>query len=607
MSVAYWRKTGMTQRLLLLLIISFTLVLLVAALMSSFYLQREQRAIYLDQQQAQVEQLVGRISKHYEQRMVLLENQAILLASSLDDLSRVEVLLQAFLSGQHFTDYLLLDAEGVALLDVPQVSGRRGTDYSYREFIREVMQTRQAVSSGPVFGTVSGLPSIFFIQPVKNPQGELVAMLVGRNGLEQEPLFESIRREFDVYGGRLVILDRQHQLFITATEPDLILQPLSRRQGSLLLEAVLRGETSGQVRAQDGRNWLYAHGDMSALQWSLIKMAPEAAVLGPFRVLQQHFLQMLLLMFVVIALLTGWIMQQMLRPVRRAINQLHAVLVMDKQDYEPLDAGLQDEIGQLLHAFDEVEALRRQQVKTKDELISVVSHELRTPLTSIHGALALMRPALAQQHYSQVAELLEIAQRNTGRLTHRVNDLLDMAALDSGQLSMAIKHQPLQPLIQRACSEVQCTAAMRQINLVQDVELEPPVLVSVDAERFLQVLTNLLSNAIKFSPEQTRVVISVASQSECVQVRVCDQGPGIPEHFRNQLFKRFSQLDPSDRRMHAGTGLGLAISRQLALAMHGDLGFYPNEHGGSCFYVELPVMQDNNSQKGSHKADARCA
>ncbi|MGR8935609.1 MAG: PAS domain S-box protein, partial [Gammaproteobacteria bacterium] len=226
----------------------------------------------------------------------------------------------------------------------------------------------------------------------------------------------------------------------------------------------------------------------------------------------------------------------------------------------------------------------------KKEFISTVSHELRTPLTAIRGSLELLLGGAGGALEPLAKELLEIAGSSVDRLILLVNDILDMEKLESGGMKFDLQPQALMPLVEQAVVANQAYAKQYGTFLQITSGLSDLTAV-VDTDRFIQVLTNLLSNAAKFSPAGQPVEIYLNRFDGKVRVTVADQGPGIPDAVKDQLFKKFSQLEHSDSQRKGGTGLGLCISKALIERMGGSIGLDSEVGSGSRFYMELPIYQ----------------
>lgn len=238
--------------------------------------------------------------------------------------------------------------------------------------------------------------------------------------------------------------------------------------------------------------------------------------------------------------------------------------------------------------------------RMKNEFISTVSHELRTPLTAISGALGIIVNGAAGAIPDTATKMLNIAHKNSLRLIHLVNDLLDMEKLAAGKMHFELKAQTIVPIIMQSIEANAAYAAQYNVQFVLENHVREDLRVNVDAQRLQQVLANFLSNAAKFSPPDSVIILSVEDIHNTVRVSVTDRGPGIPEEFRARIFQKFSQADSSDSRQKGGTGLGLAICKEIIERMGGKVGFISEPGNGSKFYFDLPCEEGARLNSVNH-------
>ena len=216
-------------------------------------------------------------------------------------------------------------------------------------------------------------------------------------------------------------------------------------------------------------------------------------------------------------------------------------------------------------------------------LFSSVTHDLRTPLASIKASASGLLDRSASYTSEQRDEMIQTVVEEADRLNRIVANLLDLARMRSGTLAPTREIVWIHDLVnsvlarmRRALSEV-----VVRVNLRDDL----PAL-DADHLQLDQVLTNILENAARFSPQGREILISAAPWHDSVQIRVADQGPGIPPEAREQVFEEFYRKDSGPGR--GGTGLGLAIARAIILAHGGRIWAESSPSGGAAIVFELP-------------------
>ncbi len=227
----------------------------------------------------------------------------------------------------------------------------------------------------------------------------------------------------------------------------------------------------------------------------------------------------------------------------------------------------------------------RELTQMKDDVVATVSHELRTPITSIRGFIELLLDAQSDLTESQM-RMLHTIERNAEQLQRVAEDLLADPGAGRG-LRVAFTELDLSRLAEEAVHAIQTSATVAGIVLTIDPGDEVPIF--GDPTRLHQLLGNLLSNAIKFSPRGGRVHVIVDNADSYARVQVLDEGPGIPEGERDQLFERFYRLASSTEMGVPGTGLGLAIAKSVAEAHEGFVDIVDTPGWSTTFRVFLPL------------------
>jgi PAS domain S-box-containing protein len=239
----------------------------------------------------------------------------------------------------------------------------------------------------------------------------------------------------------------------------------------------------------------------------------------------------------------------------------------------------------------------------KDEFLATLSHELRTPLNAILGWSQILR---TRDHLDEeVAEALEVIERNARMQTQLIEDLLDMSRIISGKIRLDVQQVDLQDVIKAAIASVRHSADAKNIRLL--VMLDPlagPV--RGDPGRLQQCFWNVLSNAIKFTPKGGKVQVALERVNSHVEICIVDNGPGINPEFLPHIFERFRQADASTTRNHGGLGLGLSIVKHLVELHGGKVRARSSGEGqGASFAIELPITVVQQAELQSNREHPR--
>ena len=259
-----------------------------------------------------------------------------------------------------------------------------------------------------------------------------------------------------------------------------------------------------------------------------------------------------------------------------SFNQMASQIDASRRE---LEAGVQD----ARRAREEAEAANR----AKSDFLAVMSHELRTPLNAIGGYAQLLEMGIHGPVTDAQRDALGRINRSQAHLLSLINDVLNFAKIDAGQVEFHVTDVPLDDVM----SELEAIVAPQVRAKEQRLEMpecDGDLRVRADRDKLRQILLNLVSNAVKFTPESGRIVLDCARAGNALTIRVSDTGIGIPEDRMRSIFEPFVQAGRALNRTHEGVGLGLAISRDLARAMEGDITVESEVGRGSVFTLTLP-------------------
>ncbi len=255
-------------------------------------------------------------------------------------------------------------------------------------------------------------------------------------------------------------------------------------------------------------------------------------------------------------------------------------------------------IGRLL-VFQDVSE-EKELEEMRESLSSMIVHDLRSPLTSVLGGLKLIEEiALGEGADDMAVQAMKIAQRSCNSLLLLIDSLMDISQLETGSLPLEHAPAPLAPLVHKVAASLSPLAMERGVILKEAVPDLP--LVAIDDDKIRRVFINLIDNALKFSPVGGEIIITAkqidADGRELVQCTVSDQGPGIPNEFKEKIFDPFMQVRNPAYKGQQGSGLGLAFCKLAVEAHGGRIWIETPPDGGSRFHFTLPVAQIQDFEK----------
>ncbi len=449
------------------------------------------------------------------------------------------------------------------------------------------------------FATVSGvrlIPSLQRLAAIsRTNQSELLQLWVsGAGSAELQGLLVDTAEQT---GTRILVVDADAEEIIldTVAGDDWVgdtFTQIERPQG-VVLPNTGRGSLFGRFVAPDDSTWLVFAEPNPELGRALIFYAEPEPTASAF--FSEFFTRPLaiagLLALLLSVLLAIVISRSVAGPLRQMAKAAQGIAGGDYDQRVPPEGP--EEVQRVAESFNSMAAQVKSTQAAQREFVANVSHDLKTPITAISGWSQAMLDGAASTPDEQARAAMTIYSE-AGRMDRMVNQLLELARLESGQLELARQPVDLGRLLADVQRSFEPQAQSNGVELALDVVPVPPVL--GDPDRLAQVFTNLVDNALTYTPAGGRVTLSAAPAGAWVEAAVSDTGLGIPPEEQARIFERFYRVEKSRTRDHDhGSGLGLAIVRELVSAHGGQVRLESTPGEGATFTVRLPAIASGGS------------
>ncbi|MBC7997305.1 MAG: PAS domain S-box protein [Leptolyngbya sp.] len=229
---------------------------------------------------------------------------------------------------------------------------------------------------------------------------------------------------------------------------------------------------------------------------------------------------------------------------------------------------------------------RKNAERMKRDFVSMLSHDLRSPLNSIQAFFWMVREKVYGELSEKGMQKAKGLESTTTWLIEMISDLLDIDRFEAGLFNLEISDVSLKSLVEKANDALGALADNDNIKVILPTN---DIIVNIDGDLFMRVITNLLSNAIKFSPPNSQVEVVIENRHNLVELRIIDHGSGISEEDQKTVFDRFKQVKGTGIKNKRGSGLGLAVSKAIVDQHRGTIGVTSVPGEGSTFWVRLPA------------------
>ncbi|MEJ2561618.1 MAG: HAMP domain-containing sensor histidine kinase [Anaerolineales bacterium] len=386
---------------------------------------------------------------------------------------------------------------------------------------------------------------------------------------------------------RIIILDGMGSVLVDS-RPGARKIPQDMQQTIVQSDSIERGKFGTLISG----SWIFVSTRISNGRW-VVLAAPSNSLrrLSTWgNELIQPLLRMGILALVISALLAWLIARWVAAPWSKAAGAARAVAAGDYE--QRIESGGPLEAENMALAFNDMVARVQSSRRSQRDFVANVSHELKTPLTSIQGFAQAILDGTAEDRQT-IEHAAQVIFDESDRLRRLVEDLLDLARLDAGQVEFQREPVMLEKLVQSVMDRLDLRARENKIELHNQLPVLPTIV--GDGDRLAQVFTNLIDNAVDHSPEGGKVTLSADLENGWISIHVADQGPGIPAEELSRIFERFYQLEKSRTTgKKRGAGLGLAISREIVQLHGGRLVAESTLGHGSRFTVRLPIVRPDD-------------
>ena len=490
--------------------------------------------------------------------------------------------------------------------------------YPELQYYADAIKENKYFWSKPYINAVYPVPLVTFAGPIRDRNGNLIGIVNGDINIRDLNLNQQIAFKD---GGYSVFVTQEGILLGYAPEPNkashlenIASIPSLKVVWEQIQYALAHGKSQGYFKSDTTQSyWVYQR--VPSSQWVMLHSIPYDTVIKPALLLSFSLTFSAAITVAFVVMLFVRYLNRRMQPILDACDE---TLMEDDEQIRAKDEisrlsiaffNMMDRQKNLLQQLQQANIQLIESHRLKDSFLANMSHELRTPLNAILGMTEGLQDNVFGTVNDRQLKALQIVESSGNHLLELINDILDLAKIESGQIELDCAPASLPPIVQSSLEFVKPQASKKQIQIAIKLAPNLPDLL-VDKRRMRQVLINLLNNAVKFTPTGGSVTLEVTqlpsilnktidtadTAQDYLQIAVSDTGIGIAPENIQKLFQPFTQIDSALNRQFEGTGLGLALVKRIVELHGGSVGLSSKLDVGSCFTIMIPCLPLSNSQ-----------
>ena len=440
------------------------------------------------------------------------------------------------------------------------------SNVSFRDYYKAITATHDTYVSSIIVSAATNHPVAAIAVPIFSENSSITGILA--SGMDLHTIQERLKELHSYRDERILVVDNNKALVADSAETGYESGQILTEIG--VIQDAFAGRNGTTVESINGQKMFLAYHPIRAGQntWAVVSMQPYDEVFQSVNITIQESYTLTTLILIISGL-SSYYLYKGFQSQRRITKELEKANVL---------------------LTDQAEQLRQADIG-KEEFSAMVTHELKTPLVPIIGYCKMLKTSMLGKLNEEEANAIQVIERSAKRLEELISDIMDVRKLDLDKMKFNFENLSLNKFFDNLDSSYRWVLKERGTEFVTKLSINDGV-IHTDKARLRQVFDNLISNSIKFVSENNGLIeIGGYKEKSNLILYVKDNGSGIPKDKQSELFKKFYQVDTSERRKAGGTGLGLVISKGIMEKLGGTIWVESDGKTGTTFFLKLPLNE----------------